>query len=110
MYNNTVHNKMIQLATEDIGITEFYDLLLQSNSSEPIRIKWTTEEGNERYYFCYWEPGPVATTEAGLKASQTKQDKGMYNLQVVGIGGDWRTIDFNTVSACRFRGKLYRVD
>ena len=110
MYNNTVHNKMIQLATEDIGLTEFYDLLLQSNSSEPIRIKWTTEEGNERYYFCYWEPGPVATTEAGLKASQTKQDKGMYNLQVVGIGGDWRTIDFNTVSACRFRGKLYRVD
>lgn len=110
MYNNTVHNKMIQLATEDIGITEFYDLLLQSNSSEPIRIKWTTEEGNERYYFCYWEPGPVATTEAGLKASQTKQDRGMYNLQVVGIGGDWRTIDFNTVSACRFRGKLYRVN
>ncbi len=110
MYNNTVHNKMIQLATEDIGITEFFDLLLQSNESEPIRIKWTTEEGNERYYFCYWEPGPVATTEAGLKASQTKQDRGMYNLQVVGIGGDWRTIDFNTVSACRFRGKLYRVD
>ena len=110
MYNNTVHNKMIQLATEDIGITEFFDLLLQSNSSEPIRIKWTTEEGNERYYFCYWEPGPVATTEAGLKASQTKQDRGMYNLQVVGIGGDWRTIDFNTVSACRFRGKLYRVN
>jgi hypothetical protein len=101
---------MIQLATEDIGITEFFDLLLQSNSSEPIRIKWTTEEGNERYYFCYWEPGPVATTEAGLKASQTKQDRGMYNLQVVGIGGDWRTIDFNTVSACRFRGKLYRVN
>lgn len=110
MYNNTVHNKMIQLATEDIGITEFFDLLLQSNASEPIRIKWTTEEGNERYYFCYWEPGPVATTEAGLKASQTKQDRGMYNLQVVGIGGDWRTIDFNTVSACRFRGKLYRVN
>ena len=110
MYNNQVHNKIIQLAAETIGITEFYDLLLQSNSSERIRIKWMTEEGNERYYFCYWEPGPVATTEAGLKASQTKQDKGMYNLQVVGLNGDWRTIDFNTVTACRFNGKLYRVD
>ena len=110
MYNNTVHNKMIQFATEDIGFTEFYDFLLQSNSSQPIRIKWTTEEGNERYYFCYWENGPVGTTEAGAKASATKQAKGMYNLQVVGINGDWRTIDFNTVSACRFRGKLYRVD
>ena len=110
MYNNSVHNKIINLAAETIGITEFFDMLRDSTASNPIRIKWDTMEGNERYYFCYWEPGPVATTEPGLKASQTKQDKGMYNLQVVGISGDWRTIDFNTVTACRFRGKLYRVN
>jgi membrane carboxypeptidase/penicillin-binding protein PbpC len=109
MYNNAVHNKIIQLAAEDIGFTQFYDFLLQSNASEPIRIKWDTMEGNERYYFCYWQNGPVGTTEAGRKASATKQANGMYNLQVVGISGDWRTIDFNTVSACRFKGKLYRV-
>jgi hypothetical protein len=107
MYNNQVHNKIIQLAAEDIGFTEFYDLLLQSNSSEQIRIKWTTMEGNERYYSCYWDSAAYVGGNAG--GSATKQANGMYNLQVVGISGDWRTIDFNTVSACRFKGKLYRV-
>jgi membrane carboxypeptidase/penicillin-binding protein PbpC len=109
MTNNKVHNKIVKFAPTEITFTQFYDLLLQSNSSEPIRIKWNTMEGNERYYFCYWEDGPVGTTEAGKKASATKEANGMYNLQVVGLSGDWRTINFNTISVCRFKGKLYTV-
>jgi hypothetical protein len=108
MYNNAVHNKIVQLATEDIGITEFFDMLRDSTASNPIRIKWDTMEGNERYYFCYWDSAAYVGGKAG--GSATKQLNGMYNLQVVGINGDWRTIDFNTVSACRFNGKLYRVN
>jgi membrane carboxypeptidase/penicillin-binding protein PbpC len=109
MNSNIVNNKMVNLATAEIGFTEFYDLLLSSNSSNPMRIKWNKMNGRQRYYWCYWEPGPVGTTEAGIKASQTKQANGMYNLQVVGLSGDWRTIDFNTVSAINFKGKYYRV-
>ena len=110
MYNNSVHNKIINLAAETIGITEFFDMLRDSTASNPIRIKWTTMEGNERYYSCYWQNGPVGTTKAGRKASATKQANGMYNLQVIDINGKWRTIDFNTVTACRFNRKLYRVN
>ncbi len=109
MIENNVHNKIIEFAVDEITFTQFFDLLLQSNVLEPIRIKWNTMEGTERYYFCYWEDGPVGTTEAGRKASATKQANDMYNLQVVGLNGDWRTIDFNTISACRFKGKSYIV-
>jgi hypothetical protein len=33
----------------------------------------------------------------------------MYNIQVVGQDGDWRTIDFNTVYKVRWNNKTYRV-
>ena len=33
-----------------------------------------------------------------------------YNIQVKGLQGDWRTIDFNTVYKVRFDNKTYKVN
>jgi hypothetical protein len=33
----------------------------------------------------------------------------MVNLQVLDIDGDWRTIDYNTVTKCRFNGQTFKV-
>jgi hypothetical protein len=107
MNSNTVYNKLVNLAMEEITFNEFQILLHASSESEPIRVAWETEEGNNRYYWMYWDRAAYKGGEAG--GSATKELEGMVNIQVLGLSGDWRTLDYTSVSKCRFQGRTYRV-
>jgi hypothetical protein len=108
MNNNSVYNKLMNFALSEISFRTFELMLKESTPSNPIRIGWTTEEGNNRYYFCYWDSAAYVGGSAG--GSATKAAEGMVNLQVMGLDGDWRTIDYNTVDKCRFNGQTFKVN
>lgn len=103
-YSNSVHNKLVTFFQEG-DMQLFLAQLLLSSASDPIKIKWTKLDGVQRYYDCYWDDAAYV----GNQASQTKQQRNMYNLQVLDKGGDWRTIRIDEVSAWRFRGKYYNM-
>jgi hypothetical protein len=105
MTENKVYNKLVNLAMQEISFSEFQELLFSSTESNPIRIGWQTLEGNNRYYWCFWD----SAAYVGNKASQTKQAEDMVNLQVMDLVGDWRTIDYTSVSKCRYNGQTFKV-
>lgn len=107
MTSNKVYNRLVNFAMEEISFSEFQEMLFSSSRTNPIRIGWETLEGNNRYYFCYWDSAAYVGGEAG--GSETKELEGMVNLQVIGLDGDWRTIDYTSVSKCRFNGRTYKV-
>ena len=108
MNTTSVYNKLMNFAISQISFRTFELMLKESTPSNPIRIGWRTEEGNSRYYFCYWDSAAYVGGSAG--GSATKAAQGMVNLQVMGLDGDWRTIDYNTVDKCRFNGQTFKVN
>jgi hypothetical protein len=107
MTENKVYDKLMNFALSTISFNTFELMLKESTQSNPIRIGWQTEEGNNRYYFCYWDSAAYVGGNAG--GSATKAAEGMVNLQVMDIAGDWRTIDYNTVTKCRFNGQTFKI-
>jgi len=108
MNNNSVYNKLVNFAVSNISFKTFELMLKESTRSNPIRIGWTTQEGNNRYYFAYWDSSAYVGGNAG--GSATKAAEGMVNLQCLDLAdGSWRTIDYNTVSKCRFNGQTFNV-
>ena len=105
MYYNTVHNKLVKFAPQSISLSEFQDLLEESTKSNPIRVEWETLEGNRDYYWMWWDEGAYV----GDDASETKEAEGMFNIQTY-EKGSWRTLTLQTVSKCRYNGKVYIVD
>jgi len=105
MDSNKVYDKLMNFAMEEISFAEFQLLLYASSQSEPIRVAWETLEGNNRYYWMYWD----SAAYTGDAASQTKASEDMVNIQVLGLSGDWRTLDYSSVSKCRFQGRTYKV-
>ena len=111
MTSNSVSKKLVEFISQTISYAEFEDILLnQATEDEPARVGWITETGKKRYYDMYWIDGPVGKTEAGKKASETKAEVDMYNIPVVGLDGEWRTLDFNTVYKVRFNKKTFKVN
>jgi hypothetical protein len=108
MDSNKVYDKLMNFALSEISFNTFELMLKESTQSNPIRIGWRTEEGNNRYYFCYWDSAAYVGGDAG--GSATKAAEGMVNLQVMDIAGDWRTIDYNTVTKCRFNGQTFKIN
>ena len=109
MTSNSVHSKLVQFISEEISFAEFENILKnQATESNPVRVGWITETGRKRYYDMYWIPGPIGDGIAG--GTDAKALMNMYNVPVVGIDGDWRTLDFNTVYKVRFNNKTYKVD
>jgi len=107
MNQNKVLDKIQEFATTDISLDRFKELLRSSNSSNKMRIKWTTEEGRVRNYWMYWDSGAYVGGDAG--GSLTKQLEGMVNLQGDYSSEDWRTLTYDTVNTCRFKNKLYKI-
>ena len=107
MTENKVYDKLMNFALSTISFNTFELMLKESTQSNPIRIGWQTEEGNNRYYFAYWDSAAYVGGNAG--GSATKAAEGMVNLQVMDIAGDWRTIDYNTVTKCRFNGQTFKI-
>ena len=109
MNNTSVYNKLVNFALSEISFKTFELMLKESTRDNPIRIGWTTEEGNNRYYFAYWDSAAYVGGSAG--GSATKAAQGMVNLQCLDLAdGPWRTIDYNTVTKCRFNGQTFRVN
>ena len=109
MTSNIVSNKLVEFISQTISYAEFEDILLnQATESNPARVGWITETGRKRYYDMYWIDGPIGNGIAG--GSDTKAEMDMYNIPVVGLDGDWRTLDFNTVYKVRFNNKTFKVN
>jgi hypothetical protein len=113
MNQNNIHKKLIQFAPQEISLSKFQTLLESSSRNNKIRVEWETLEGNTDYYWMWWEDGPLATTEQGEEMSRTKLSEGMFNIQTTLTSDSgkkqWRTLTLQTVSKCRFEGKLYIV-
>jgi hypothetical protein len=109
MTSNSVSKKLVEFISQEISFAEFEDILLnQATASNPARVGWITETGRKRYYDMYWDSAAYVGGDAG--GSDTKAAMDMYNIQVVGIDGDWRTVDFNTVYKVRFNKKTFKVN
>lgn len=106
MNANTTYKKILELKAEEVNFGKFANDLRKSTESNPIRIAWTTLEGRERYYFCWWNAGAYNPSNP---ATITREDEDMVALQVLGLEGDWRTIRYDTVTKYRFENKLYKI-
>jgi len=105
MDSNKVYNRLVNFAMEEISFDEFQQMLFASTESNPVRVAWETLEGNNRYYWMYWD----SAAYTGDAASQTKAQEDMVNIQVLGLSGDWRTLDYSSVSKVRFNGQTFKV-
>ena len=109
MTSNSVNKKLVEFISQTISFSEFEDILLnQATESNPARVGWITETGKKRYYDMYWIDGPIGNGIEG--GTDTKAEMDMYNVPVVGLDGDWRTLDFNTVYKVRFNNKTFKVN
>ena len=105
MDSSKVYNKLVNFAMQEISFDEFQQMLFASTESNPVRVAWETLEGNNRYYWMYWD----SAAYTGDAASQTKAQEDMVNIQVLGLSGDWRTLDYSSVSKVRFNGQTFKV-
>ena len=105
MTSNSVHNRLLNFAMEEITFARFQKILFASSKEEPVRVAWETNEGNNRYYWMYWDRAEY-TADA---ASKTKSAEGMVNIQCLGDIDDWRTLDYTSVSKVHYNGKTYKV-
>lgn len=109
MTSNIVNKKLVEFISETISFSEFEDILKnKATKSNPATVGWITETGRRRYYDMFWDSADYVGGDAG--GSDTKAEMDMYNVPVVGLDGDWRTIDFNTVYKVRFDNKTYKVN
>jgi hypothetical protein len=109
MNQNNIHKKLIQFAPQEISLSKFQDLLESSSRGNKIRVEWETLEGNRDYYWMWWD----SAAYVGNEASDTKAAEGMFNIQTTLTSDsgrkEWRTLTLQTVTKCRFEGKLYIV-
>lgn len=107
MNANNVYKKIVEFARETISLEEAQIMILSSDRDNPVRVGWTTEKGKNRYYNMYWDTAAYVGGEAG--GSATKELLDMFNIQVLGKEGNWRTIDFTTIYKIKVGNKLYNV-
>lgn len=111
MTSNIAYSKLIQFKGIEISLSEFQDLLESSSRNNKIRVEWETLEGNNDYYYMWWDSGAYVGGEAG--GSETKADEGMFNVKTTLTSetgrAQWRTLTLQTVSKARFNNKLYKI-
>ena len=106
MIENNVHNKILQFAVPEITFTQFYDFLMDSNSSKPIWVKWNKVDGGQTTRSVYWGPFLNGISRGAI------YDYEAYDYMVVKSednNDEWRTINLGFVTECRWEGKRYRV-
>lgn len=109
MTSNSVHKKLQHFISTEMDFSQFeYILKNETDANNTIRVGWITETGRRRYYDMYWIDGPIGDGIAG--GTDTKAAMDMYNVPVVGLDGEWRTLDFNTVYKVRWNNKTYKVN
>ena len=106
MIENNVHNKILQFAVPEITFTQFYDFLMDSNSSKHIWVKWNKVDGGQTTRSVYWGPFLNGISRGAI------YDYEAYDYMVVKSednNDEWRTINLGFVTECRWEGKRYRV-
>ena len=106
MESNKVYNKILKFALPEITFTQIYAFLMESTPSNPIFVKSEKVSGGTFARDVNWGPflngiarGAIYDYEALDYMVVQSQDN----------GGDWRTIDLQSVSECRWQGQRYRV-
>ena len=103
MYNprlETVYRRLA-LAIPTISFEEFYTMMLSSNDSNPIWIKWDKLDGETVNRLLNAVPGPSGNVKYDYEA------EGYMILQR--SNGDFNTVDLSSVTRCRFEGRTYFV-
>jgi hypothetical protein len=103
MYHNSVHTKLLNLATQEISQTEFETMLRQTTNANPMMIYWKKLDGRRARREMFWG------FYIGGKASQTREERGELALVSLTDGGEYRTIQLNEVTRIRFENKTYFV-
>ena len=106
MIENKVHNKILQFAVPEITFTQFYSFLMDSNAGKPIWVKWNKVDGGVTTRSVYWGPFLNGIDRGAI------YDYEAYDYMVVKSednNGDWRTINLQDVSECRWEGRRYIV-
>jgi hypothetical protein len=103
---NKVHNKILKFAIEEITFTQFYSFLMESTPSNPIFVKSSKVSGGTFARDVNWGPFLNGIARGAIYDYEAKD---YMVVQSQDDGGDWRTIDLQNVTECRFEGKRYRV-
>ena len=106
MDNNKVHNNILKFAIEEITFTQFYAFLMESTPSNPIFVKSSKVSGGTFARDVNWGPFLNGIARGAIYDYEAKD---YMVVQSQDDGGDWRTIDLQNVTECRFEGKRYRV-
>jgi len=81
MYENKVHKKLLELATEEVSLITFQkEYLEKSTKANPIRVQWETLEGDTDYYWMYWDRSAYVGGDAGGSSTKQKKECLMYNV------------------------------
>jgi hypothetical protein len=116
MYNNSVHNKLIQFARPTyISVSEFLSLLETSSRTNKMSIRWETEgsaDGSGKpphmtQHLMWWDSSAYVGGNAG--GSDTKSLQDQINLQVTPGTNNWRTLSYENIDMVSFKGRLYKI-
>jgi hypothetical protein len=106
MDNNKVYNKILKFALPEITFSQFYAFLMESTPSNPIFVKSEKVSGGTFARDVNWGPFLNGIARGAI------YDYEAFDYMVVQSqddGGDWRTIDLQSVTECRWQGQRYRV-
>ncbi len=106
MNSNKVYSKIVQFAVEEITFTQFYAFLMESTPSNPIFVKSSKVSGGTFARDVNWGPFLNGIARGAIYDYEAKD---YMVVESQDDGGDWRTIDLNSVEECRWEGKRYRV-
>lgn len=106
MEANKVYNKIVKFAVDEITFTQFYAFLMESTPSNPIFVKSSKVKGGTFARDVNWGPFLNGIARGAIYDYEAKD---YMVVQSQDDGGDWRTIDLQNVTECRWEGKRYRV-
>lgn len=106
MESNKVYNKILKFALPEITFSQFYAFLMESTPSNPIFVKSEKVSGGRFERDVNWGPFLNGIARGAIYDYEAKD---YMVVQSQDDGGDWRTIDLQSVSECRWQGQRYRV-
>jgi hypothetical protein len=106
MESNKVYNKILKFALPEITFSQFYAFLMESTPSNPIFVKSTKVSGGTFARDVNWGPFLNGIARGAIYDYEAKD---YMVVQSQDNGGDWRTIDLQSVSECTWQGQRYRV-
>ena len=107
MNSNTYIKNLEKFALPSVSMNTFESMLENSNSSNPMFIKWRTAipPTHRASYEMYW-----GRFFSNSDQSATKEEEGMVNLVAPTTVEGWRTLTYDNISSFKFEGKTYTIN